>query len=88
MCERVKYNKINGSIKIILKDNTLSISDTGIGIQEEKIKDIYKRYYRATSQQGGFGIGLNIVSIICEKYNIKLKLDSKIDKGSTFTLKF
>ena len=84
----IKYNKVDGKIEIRLSQNTLSIQDTGIGIQKDKIKDIYKRYYRATSQQGGFGIGLNIVSLICEKYDIKLSLNSQINQGSTFTLKF
>jgi two-component system OmpR family sensor kinase len=84
----IKYNKVGGSIDISLKNRTLKISDSGIGIAEDKLKDIYKRYYRATSEQGGFGIGLNIVSHICAKYDIQIDVESKKDFGSTFSLKF
>ncbi len=84
----IKYNKIGGTIDISLKNNELKISDSGIGIEKEKINDIYKRYYRATNEQGGFGMGLNIVNDICSFYKIKIIVDSKINKGTTFTLTF
>ncbi|AXX88629.1 sensor histidine kinase [Arcobacter suis] len=84
----IKYNKISGVIDISLKNNILKISDSGIGIEKDKINDIYKRYYRATNEQGGFGIGLNIVSYICSFYKIKITVDSQINKGTTFSLTF
>lgn len=83
----IKYNKIDGKISIFLKNNTLSIEDSGIGINKDKIKDIFKRYYRATSEQGGFGIGLSIVERICEEYNINIQVKSEEKIGTTFTLK-
>ena len=84
----IKYNKMGGVIDISLKNNILKISDSGIGIEKNKINDIYKRYYRATNEQGGFGIGLNIVSYICSFYKIKITVDSQINKGTTFSLTF
>lgn len=84
----IKYNKIGGTIDVTLKDSILTISDTGTGIKKEKIKDIFKRYYRATNEQGGFGLGLNIVYHICKAYNIKVEVQSLENKGSTFTFKF
>ncbi len=84
----IKYNKINGNISIILKNKCLIIKDTGIGIKKEKIDDIFKRYYRATTLQGGFGIGLNIVWEICKKYNIKLSVDSTYNKGTEIKVLF
>ena len=84
----IKYNKMGGKIDISLKNNQLVISDNGIGISDEKIKDIYKRYYRATTEQGGFGIGLNIVNHLCNIYKIKILVESQIDEGTTFTLIF
>ncbi|CAI8225128.1 MAG: Signal-transduction histidine kinase senX3 [Arcobacter lacus] len=84
----IKYNKISGNIDISLKNNELKISDTGIGINKNKLKDIYKRYYRATNEQGGFGLGLNIVNHVCNENNISIKVDSKENKSTTFTLKF
>lgn len=84
----IKYNKLKGTINIELKNNILSIKDTGKGIQEDKIKDIFKRYYRATNESGGFGIGLNIVQNICLKYNIKFQVNSKTNEGTTFKFTF
>ena len=52
----IKYNKISGKLSIVLKNSSLEIKDTGLGIEKNKLKDIFKRYYRATTQQGGFGM--------------------------------
>lgn len=84
----IKYNKIDGKIEIVLKNRELIIKDSGIGIPKYKIKDIFNRYYRATNQSGGFGLGLNIVNMICKTYNIKIEVDSFEDKGTTFKLIF
>lgn len=82
----IKYNKMGGKIEVILENNYLLISDTGIGIKKDKLKDIYKRYYRATNQIGGFGLGLNIVNMICKMYNIKIIVESIENQGTTFKL--
>ncbi len=84
----IKYNKIAGSIEISLHDNQLIIKDSGIGIKDIKQNDIFKRYYRATKTQGGFGIGLSIVKHICQTYGIKIYVNSKEQVGTTFTLNF
>ena len=83
----IKYNKTDGNIDIILQNSELIIKDSGIGISKNKIKDIFNRYYRATNQSGGFGLGLNIVNMICKTYNIKIDVQSLENIGSTFTLK-
>lgn len=81
----IKYNKKSGFIHIDLTEKKLTIKDSGIGIEETKVKDIFNRYYRATKDIGGFGIGLNIVYNICQEYDIKVNVESKIKEGSTFT---
>jgi two-component system OmpR family sensor kinase len=73
---------------VTLKDYTLSIEDSGIGIEKEKLNKIYNRYFRATSSVGGFGIGLDIVSAICKTYNIKIEVTSTLHVGTKFTLHF
>jgi len=84
----IKYTDVGDSITITLKERTLKVSDTGIGIDKEVQEDIFKRYKRANSERGGFGIGLNIVLGICKQYGIKLDLKSKKGEGSTFMLRF
>jgi len=84
----IKYTDPGGKITISVGDHVMRISDTGIGIDEKVKEDIFRRYYRANDERGGFGIGLDIVLAICREYGIQLDLDSKKGKGSTFTLVF
>jgi len=84
----IKYNIVEGVIDIKLKDSVLTISDTGIGIKKEHINDIFNRYFRATKEQGGFGLGLNIVSHICKTYKIDIEVKSTENIGTVFRLDF
>ena len=84
----VKYCDVGDSITVTIKGRTFSVADTGIGIDAHMQEDIFKRYKRANSERGGFGIGLNIVLSICKKYKIKLDLISEKGVGSTFILTF
>ncbi len=84
----IKYNKIGGKIEVKLLENRLIISDTGIGIEKKKQSAIYGRFYRATDQVGGFGLGLNIVHKVCTAYGIDISFESKEGEGTVFILKF
>jgi len=84
----IKYNTIGGSIDIILENRSIIIKDTGIGIPKEHQTEIYERFYRATNQVGGFGLGLNIVNKVCKLYDIDISFKSKVEEGTTFTLRF
>ncbi|MDD2291520.1 MAG: HAMP domain-containing sensor histidine kinase [Aliarcobacter sp.] len=79
----IKYNKIAGFIKVNLDDNILSIEDSGKGIEKENLKTLFERYSRFDKSVGGFGIGLNIVSLIAKEYNLKIDIKSQIDIGTT-----
>ena len=82
----IKYNKINGSIYIELTQNRLSIKDTGKGIKEEHIKLMFDRYSRFDKIVGGFGIGLNIVKMICNEYDLTINITSKFDKWTEVSI--
>lgn len=84
----IKYNNRGGNISVILKNKKLFIKDTGIGIDIKDRDNIFDRYYRATIQDGGFGMGLNIVYKICQEYSIKISVESKLKVGTTFTFDF
>ncbi|CAA6823733.1 MAG: Two-component system histidine kinase DccS [uncultured Sulfurovum sp.] len=84
----IKYNKVNGTIKITIVDNRLIIKDTGVGISKKDKEAIYERFYRASDQVGGFGLGLNIVHKVCQAYDIGIEMDSKVGVGTTFILSF
>ena len=82
----IKYNKINGTISIKLDQNSLSITDDGIGFDPAKSKDIFLRYARLDTANGGFGLGLNIVKSLCDLYEIDIDVQTKIGEGTTFIL--
>lgn len=82
----IKYNKLSGAIEISLSPQFLCISDTGIGIPDDKLDEIFNRYARFDETNGGFGIGLNLIQMICQEYHFGIKVDSKIAKGTKFTI--
>lgn len=99
--EQVIYNLISNAInytgknkKIIIKTINsknsvrIEITDTGKGIEKDKIKDIWNRYYHNEKKHKrnavGTGLGLSIVKNILEKHEFKYGVDSKIGKGTTF----
>ena len=84
----IKYNKQGGSIDIKLTKNQFSISNDGSGIKEELHSKIFDRYYRANEYEGGFGIGLDIVKRVCDKYGISIEIFSKKNALTTIILKF
>lgn len=84
----IKYSNHNERVIVSLKEGIFSIQDFGIGISKKEQSEIFKRYKRGNNIEGGFGIGLDIVNRICDDYNLKLNLTSKIKKGSIFSINF
>ncbi len=84
----IKYNKIAGFIKITLKKNSLIIEDSGKGMTKEELENLFIRYRRFDKSVGGFGIGLNIVSMIAKEYNLEVVFSSEINKGTKVEVKW
>lgn len=84
----IKYNKKNGEIHISLEPNKLCIKDSGCGIDEAQMKNIFERYVRCNDSQGGFGIGLALIKELCDIYKIDICCESKVGEGSLFVLKW
>lgn len=91
----IKYTN-EGYIKLEAKKQNnkvlLKVSDSGIGISKEDQNKIFERFYRVdkarTSMKDGIGLGLAIVKKICERFQSSIKVQSEINKGSTFSIKF
>lgn len=81
--------KVIISTKIDANNIAVSISDTGIGISEQIISQLFalKHHYttQGTSQEKGTGLGLIICKEFVEKHNGEINVKSKIGKGSIFT---
>ena len=78
----IKYNRMGGSISVVLHPGLLCIEDNGIGIPEAMIERIFERYTRADKSVGGFGIGLNIVAMIAKEYRLEVRVESEEKKGT------
>ena len=84
----IKYNKKGGNIAIQIVHNTLIIKDSGMGIEEQNLTRIFERYFREVNHEGGFGIGMDIVRTVCDKYGIQITIESKVDIGTAIRLDF
>ena len=82
---------IKVSYRIIDNFIVFTVSDSGIGIPEEKIQKIFKRFQQAddstTRTYGGSGLGLSICKGLCRLMDGDINVISEVDKGSTFTFK-
>ena len=84
----IKYNKVKGKILVTLRENYLSIEDTGKGMTKDQLSQLFQRYMRFDKSVGGFGIGLNIVSIIAKEYNLKIDVSSELKIGTKMEIKW
>ncbi|HSH67918.1 MAG TPA: ATP-binding protein, partial [Bacteroidia bacterium] len=92
-----KTGKIEITAKVIAEENEKSIlqftvSDTGIGISEDKLNTIFERFKQAeahtTRNYGGTGLGLSIAKQLVELQGGQMSITSKLEKGTQiiFTL--
>ncbi len=103
LLQQVFLNILDNAIDAIEKNGTItlksgvknekneifvSIADTGIGMSEEKLKYIFDPFYTTKDVGKGTGLGLAIVFTILEKMNGHIFAESKIKKGTIFTITF
>lgn len=71
---------------------TISVTDTGVGIEEHKLRKIFNEFSQAdastTRRFGGTGLGLTISKAIIEKMGGSISVESELGQGSTFVIKF
>jgi len=86
--------KIIVSVNLLIEDDEkvtleIKVTDTGIGIPENKIAAIFENFEQAanitSSLYGGTGLGLAIVKQLVEKQGGTITVKSKVDEGSTFS---
>jgi signal transduction histidine kinase len=84
----VKYSFSSPHITISVHDQTLSIRDQGIGMDEITLMRIYDRYYQSDSTMAGYGIGLSLVKRYCDRHHMHLHVASRVGEGTCVTLEF
>jgi signal transduction histidine kinase len=86
----ITYTDTGGTITVRLSetDNEIlaSVTDTGRGIQEDKMPYIFDAFYRISRDTKGSGLGLFIVKTIVEAHGGRISAESAPGKGSTFSV--
>ena len=100
------YNLIGNAVNYTGEDKTVYITlqktdetharfevrDTGKGIKQEELSNIWERYYRSKDTHkrpvSGTGLGLSIVKTVFERHGLEFGVTSKEDEGSVFFVQF
>ena len=91
----IKYSPDGGKISVILREEERGIvwrvRDNGIGIPQEDQAHIFERFYRVdkarSRETGGTGLGLAITKEIVNAHGGMIKVYSKINEGTTFSVR-
>ena len=89
----IEHSKDNTNILLEVDENNVYsqvvIKDNGTGIEKEDLPHIFERFYKGkNSSNESCGIGLSLAKSIIEKSNGNIYVESKVGKGSTFTIKY
>ena len=101
--QRIVMNLLENAIKYTPADGTIAIfaaaqngeiriefEDTGMGISESDLPHIFERFYRCdrSRSEGGVGLGLSLVKAYAESINGTIRVESTLNQGSIFALRF
>ena len=90
----IKFTDNNGYIMVDVEEKeesvVITVKDTGIGIREDKIKEIFDRFIQVNKttirEHEGSGIGLSLVKALVEMHKGKIYIKSEYGKGSEFII--
>ncbi|MEZ5583022.1 MAG: HAMP domain-containing sensor histidine kinase [Candidatus Competibacteraceae bacterium] len=78
-----------GRVRVHVSAGELLIEDSGVGIPEQQVKDVFRPYFRAnTRQRGGYGVGLTIVKRLSERFRWPVRIDSQVGSGTRVIVEF
>ena len=103
LLRNVMINLLSNAIKFSFEDSVIdvlsevdqhsiriSVRDHGLGIPEEDRKHLFERFFRAQNVTNiqGTGLGLHIVSKYVELMHGEIEVESELEKGTQFTIRF
>ena len=89
MMNAITHNEESVLISIDIKDRTITLKDNGVGVCEEDLLHIFKRYYRGTNTKKpnvGSGLGLAIAYDIVKLHEGIISASSTRGNGLTITI--
>jgi len=89
----IEHTDSGKNVTITLDENNvysyIKIKDEGEGIPENELKHIFDRFYKTqNTKENSMGIGLALAKSIIEKQNGYIQVESKINEGTTFIIKY
>lgn len=92
----IKYNRQGGKIGVNLDQDPecvfVHITDTGMGISHQSLKEVFNRHFQEKTKPlgnaKGLGIGLSLVQEIVKLHQGDIQIESELGKGTTFTVMF
>jgi len=91
----IKFTPGGGSVTLTVKPNpngrsvNVTLKDTGIGIPPERIPELFQAFHQldssSTRRYGGTGLGLALVMRIAEAHDTRIRVESEVGKGTTFS---
>jgi signal transduction histidine kinase len=86
-----------GRLRLEVRENPrtqmaeIKVADTGVGIPPEQLRMIFEPFYTTKEPDehgsGGTGLGLSVCRQIIEQHNGRIRVESVVGRGSTFTIK-
>ena len=78
-----------GSIEIVINRNTVTIKDSGEGMSQQQLENMFKPYHRGSNTNAsGFGVGLTIVKRLSGRFNWPIKVKSEPGSGTRIEVTF
>ena len=77
-----------GCVNIYVNHKSVVIQDSGKGIPEQNVKEVFKPYYRGSTDHSGYGIGLTIVKRLTDRFNWPIDIESRPGSGTKIRIQF
>jgi len=77
-----------GEVRVLVDGDTVTIEDTGPGMESAQLEEVFKPFVSRQRQRGGFGVGLTIVRRLTDRFGWVVNVDSEPGRGTRVSVRF
>lgn len=77
-----------GEVRVRVCNDTITIEDTGPGMEPRQIEEVFRPFVSRQRQRGGFGVGLTIVKRLTDRFGWVVNVDSEPGRGTRVSVRF